>query len=206
MIRKNIANFFTCLRIILIPVVLWLISIMSKETVGAAHYWALGVFLFAASTDFIDGQIARRTNTISEFGKLADPLADRLLIISVLIALMWRSFLPVWMGILIVGRDVLMLVGAPAIGINDKEVREKLAVHWTGKAATALLFTSICIFILLNLPEKSGAGFFGKVNPAGFAIFCAGIVFSYVSGFIYIRRGIKLIGAARKEGTGIAPD
>ncbi len=196
MIKRNIANFFTCLRIALIPAVLWLISIMSTEAVDAAHYWALGIFMFAVSTDFIDGQIARRTNTISEFGKLADPLADRLLVISVLIALMWRGFLPIWMGVLIVSRDVLMLIGAPVVGINNKEVREKLAVHWTGKAATALLFVSICIFILWNLPNNPDAtGFFDKVNPFGFVIFCIGIVFSYVSGFIYIRRGIKLIGA-----------
>jgi cardiolipin synthase len=200
MIRRNMANFFTCLRIILIPVVLWLISIMSKQTTDSAHYWALGVFMFAAATDFIDGQIARRTNTISEFGKLVDPLADRLLVISVLVALMWREFLPLWMGLLIVSRDVLMLIGAPVIGINDKEVREKLAVHWTGKAATALLFVSICLFILWNLPEAyEASGFFDKVNPLGFAIFCAGIVFSYVSGFIYIRRGIKLLSAAKTE-------
>ncbi|RJP31214.1 MAG: CDP-diacylglycerol--glycerol-3-phosphate 3-phosphatidyltransferase [Actinobacteria bacterium] len=205
MIRRNIANFFTCLRIILIPVVLWLISIMSKESVDAAHYWALGVFMFAAATDFIDGQIARRTNTISEFGKLVDPLADRLLVISVLIALMWREFLPIWMGVLIVSRDVLMLIGAPIIGINDKEVREKLAVHWTGKAATALLFVSICLFILFNLPAKLDAGFFGRINPVGFVIFCVGIVFSYVSGFIYVRRGIKLIGATSSQNGDITP-
>jgi len=206
MIRRNIANFFTCLRIILIPVVIWLISIMSKETVDAAHWWALGVFMFAAATDFIDGQIARRTNTISEFGKLVDPLADRLLVISVLIALMWREFMPLWMGILIVSRDVLMLAGAPIIGINDKEVREKLAVHWTGKAATALLFISICLFITFNLPDKIDAGFFGRVNPVGFVIFCLGIVFSYLSGFIYVRRGIKLIGASRSEAREAGPD
>ncbi|MEW6553048.1 MAG: CDP-diacylglycerol--glycerol-3-phosphate 3-phosphatidyltransferase [Actinomycetota bacterium] len=199
MIKRNIANFFTCLRIILIPVVLWLISIMSKETVDAAHYWAVGVFIFAASTDFIDGQIARRTNTISEFGKLVDPLADRLLVISVLIALMWRGFLPIWMGVLIVARDVLMLAGAPLIGIRDKEAREKLAVHWTGKAATALLFVAICLFIAWNLPEAAGGAFFDKVDPIGFVVFCAGIVFSYVSGFIYIRRGIKSLKAGGTE-------
>ncbi|MDD3717069.1 MAG: CDP-diacylglycerol--glycerol-3-phosphate 3-phosphatidyltransferase [Actinomycetota bacterium] len=198
MIRKNIANFFTCLRIILIPVILWLISIMSRQVSDSAHYWALGVFLFAASTDFIDGQIARRTNTISEFGKLVDPFADRLLVISVLVALMWRGFLPIWMGALIVSRDVLMLIGAPIVGINDREVREKLAVHWTGKAATAMLFVSICLFITWNVPEPvGGGGFFTRVNPAGFVIFCAGIVFSYVSGYIYLRRGIKLLGAAK---------
>jgi cardiolipin synthase (CMP-forming) len=185
MIKRNLANFFTCLRILLIPVLLWLISIESTYKVDAAHVWALGVFLFAALTDFIDGQIARRTNTISEFGKLVDPLADRLLVISVLVALMWRDFLPIWMGVLIVARDVLMLIGAPFVGIKDKEVREKLAVHWTGKAATALLFISICIFILWNLP--------GHMNIVGFIIYCIGIAFSYISGYIYISRGIKLI-------------
>ena len=59
------------------------------------------------------------------------------------------------MGALIVSRDVLMLIGAPIVGINDREVREKLAVHWTGKAATAMLFVSICLFITWNVPELS---------------------------------------------------
>ncbi len=163
--------------------------------------WALGVFLFAASTDFIDGQIARRTNTISEFGKLVDPLADRLLVISVLVALMWRGFLPIWLGLLIVSRAVLLRLGAPLVGINDKQVREKLAVHWTGKAATALLFTSICLFILWNVPDVQGAGsFFERVNPGGFIIFCAGIFFSYLSGFIYVRRGISILGGEKRAG------
>ncbi|MBC7230120.1 MAG: CDP-diacylglycerol--glycerol-3-phosphate 3-phosphatidyltransferase [Actinobacteria bacterium] len=202
MIRKNIANFFTCLRIILIPVVLWLISAASTSRVDGAHYWALGVFVFAAATDFIDGQIARRTNTISEFGKVVDPLADRLLVISVLVALMWRHFLPLWMGLLIVSRDALMLIGAPVVGISDPKIREKLAVHWTGKLATALLFAAICAFLLWNLPQASGeAGFFDRVNPLGFALFCVGIVFSYLSGFIYIRRGIKILGAESAPGS-----
>jgi CDP-diacylglycerol--glycerol-3-phosphate 3-phosphatidyltransferase len=198
MIKRNIANFFTCLRVLLIPVLLWLISIASKEKVDAAHAWALGVFMFAAFTDFIDGQIARRTNTISEFGKLIDPLADRLLVISVLIALMWRDFLPVWMGILIVSRDVLMLIGAPIIGIKNAEVREKLAVHWTGKAATALLFMSICIFMLWNVPGHMNI--LGNVNVFGFILFCIGVIFSYISGYIYISRGITLI-KSREEVT-----
>lgn len=187
MIRKNLANIFTCLRIALIPVVVWLILTASGSTRDATRAWALGVFVFAALTDFIDGQIARRTHTISEFGKVVDPLADRLLVIAVLMALMWRSFMPLWMGVVIVSRDVLMLIGAPVVGIRDPQVRERLAVHWTGKLATALLFVSICIFIYWNLRDR--------VNPVGLVVFCAGIFFSYLSGFIYIRRGIKLLGA-----------
>jgi CDP-diacylglycerol--glycerol-3-phosphate 3-phosphatidyltransferase len=198
MIKRNIANFFTCMRIILIPVILWLIAIAAPDRMDAAHAWALGVFLFAASTDFIDGQIARRTDTISEFGKLVDPLADRLLVISVLIALMVRQFMPLWMGVLIVGRDVLMLIGAPVVGITDKAVREKLAVHWTGKLATALLFTAICVFILWNTASN--------VNIVGFIIFIAGIVFSYLSGYIYVSRGIKLLRKREEVADGLADE
>lgn len=187
MIRRNLANFFTCLRLLLIFPTVWLIAAASRTSLDSYHGWALGVFLFAALTDFIDGQLARRLDIISEFGKIVDPLADRLLIISVLAALMVKSFLPLWMGLLIIARDAVMLVGAPLAGIRDRSVREKLAVHWTGKLATALLFIAICIFILRNLQ--------GYVNPVGFAFFCAGLFFSYLSGFIYIRRGIKLMRA-----------
>jgi CDP-diacylglycerol--glycerol-3-phosphate 3-phosphatidyltransferase len=183
--RRNLANFFTCIRIALIPVVIWLILAMSTQEINASHYWALGVFVFAALTDFIDGQLARRMDIISEFGKIADPLADRLLVISVLIALMVGEFMPVWMGVLIIARDIIILAGAPVVGITDKETREKLSVHWTGKAATAFLFTAICLFILLNLP--------GDVHILGFVVFCIGIFFSYLSGFIYFHRGIKLM-------------
>lgn len=187
MIRKNLANIITCLRMALIPMVVWLIFQADLYTKDRAHAWALAAFVFAAFTDFLDGQIARRTNTISEFGKVVDPLADRLLVIAVLVSLMWRSFMPLWMGIVIVGRDVLMLVGAPVVGIRDPRIREELAVHWTGKLATALLFVAICIFIYWNL--------YRQVNPVGLAIFCVGILFSYLSGFIYLRRGIKLLSA-----------
>lgn len=183
--RRNLANFFTCIRIVLIPVVIWLILVMNTQEVDASHFWALVVFVFAASTDFIDGQLARHMDIITEFGKIADPLADRLLVISVLIALMVGEFMPIWMGVLIIARDVIILLGAPIVGITDKETREKLAVHWTGKAATACLFSAICFFIFFNLP--------GQVNLAGFIFFCVGIFFSYLSGFIYFVRGIKLM-------------
>jgi CDP-diacylglycerol--glycerol-3-phosphate 3-phosphatidyltransferase len=183
--RRNLANFFTCIRIVLIPVVVWLIIVMNTQEVDASHFWALLVFVFAALTDFIDGQLARRLDIITEFGKIVDPLADRLLVISVLIALMIGEFMPIWMGVLIIARDVIILLGAPFVGITDKETREKLAVHWTGKAATAFLFTAICLFILLNLP--------GDMHIIGFIVFCIGIFFSYLSGFIYFLRGIKLM-------------
>ncbi len=182
LIKRHLANALTVLRLAAVPVVVWLLAVASSEGVDAYHAWALGLFIAAAWTDFLDGQIARRTNTITEFGKLVDPLADRLLVISTLLVLVIRDFMPLWMGLLIVGRDVIMLVGSPIIGIKE---REKIAVHWTGKVATAFLFLAICFFILWGRP--------GYVQPVGFWIFLPGILFSYISGLIYLYRGIMTV-------------
>ncbi len=184
------ANLVTILRIILTPLTVWLILISSPNRTDTGHLLALAYFLTAAATDFIDGQIARRTDTITEFGKVVDPFADRLLVIAVLVSLMIKDFLPIWMGVLIVTRDLLMLIGAPLIGINKQDIRDELAVHWTGKLATALLFVSICVFILFNTA--------GYVNPVGFYIFLVGVLFSYLSGYIYVMRGIRIL--RRKQG------
>lgn len=194
----NLANIITVMRLVFIPLVIWFIFASSRTEIDGWHYAALFTFVFAAATDFLDGQIARRTDTITEFGKLVDPLADRLLVISVLVALMIKEFLPLWMGILIVSRDVLMLVGAPLIGINKQEVRDRLAVHWTGKAATAFLFGAICFFLFLNTPDYYISDGLPVCWP-GFVLFCIGVVFSYVSGFIYIYRGIDILKNLKKE-------
>ncbi len=182
LVKRNIANFLTVLRLAAVPVVVWLLAVANATGVDAYHSWALGLFIAAAWTDFLDGQIARRTNTISEFGKLVDPLADRLLVISTLLVLVIRDFMPLWMGILIVARDVVMLAGSPIIGIKE---REKIQVHWTGKVATAFLFLAICFFILWGRP--------GYLQPVGFWIFLPGILFSYISGLIYLYRGIMTV-------------
>lgn len=193
-IVRNLANFITVMRLLFIPFVIWFIVASSTQEIDGWHYAALFSFLFAAGTDFLDGQIARRTDTITEFGKMLDPLADRLLVISVLVALMAKEFMPLWMGILVISRDVLMLLGAPIVGINRQEVRDRLAVHWTGKLATALIFTSICVFLMLNTPYwiNSPRGVLGA-NIYGFILFMLGVVFSYASGFIYVFRGIDIL-------------
>lgn len=194
----NLANIITVMRLLFIPFVIWFIFASSDTEIDAWHYAALFSFILAASTDFLDGQIARRTDTITEFGKVVDPLADRLLVISVLLALMIKGFLPLWMGILIVSRDVLMLVGAPLVGINRQEVRDRLAVHMTGKLATAFLFGAICVFLFLNTPEYYISDSL-PVSIYGFVLFLIGVVFSYVSGFIYIRRGIDILKNLKNE-------
>lgn len=100
----NIPNAFTFLRVLLVPVVLWLLTLGSV----AADWWALGVFVFAAITDSFDGWVARRYNGITRWGQLADPLADKLLVLGTLASLALVGRVWWWAVIVILVREVLV--------------------------------------------------------------------------------------------------
>ena len=109
----NIPNAFTFLRVLLVPVVLWLLTLDAV----AAQWWALGVFLFAAVTDSFDGWVARRYNGITRWGQLADPLADKLLVLGTLasLALVGRAW---WWAL-----AVILLRDAVVTGLRVRLVR-----------------------------------------------------------------------------------
>lgn len=100
----NWPNAFTFLRVLLVPVVLWLLTLDSE----AASWWALGVFLFAAITDSFDGWIARRYNGVTRWGQLADPLADKLLVLGALASLAVLGRVWWWAVVVILVREVLV--------------------------------------------------------------------------------------------------
>ena len=93
---KNIPNILTIGRILLIPVFLWLV--FARDAIASA----LLVFVVAALTDWLDGWLARKWQVISDFGKIADPLADKLLVLSALAALTWLPPYRLWLPIFIV--------------------------------------------------------------------------------------------------------
>lgn len=98
----NIPNAFTFLRVLLVPVVLWLLTIDSV----AADWWALAVFVFAAVTDSFDGWVARRYNGVTRWGQLADPLADKLLVLGTLASLALVGDVWWWAVVVILVREV----------------------------------------------------------------------------------------------------
>lgn len=100
----NIPNAFTFLRVLLVPVVLWLLTLDSE----AAYWWALAVFLFAAVTDSFDGWVARRYNGVTRWGQLADPLADKLLVLGTLASLALVDRVWWWAVVVILIREVLV--------------------------------------------------------------------------------------------------
>lgn len=100
----NLPNLLTFLRALLVPVILWLLAADGEG--DAARWWAFGIFVFAALTDSVDGWVARRYNGVTRWGQLADPIADKLLIIGSLASLAYVGDLPWWAVTVIVAREI----------------------------------------------------------------------------------------------------
>ncbi len=139
--KLTTASKITVVRILLIPVVLVL---MYLDFAGHM-YWALAVFIIASLSDFADGYIARHYNQVSNFGKFMDPLADKLLVISVMLVFLDWGYMPAWAAIIVVARE-LAVTGLRLVAVEGGKV---IAAAWSGKIKTAS--TMVC-FILLMLP------------------------------------------------------
>jgi CDP-diacylglycerol--glycerol-3-phosphate 3-phosphatidyltransferase len=133
-IRRQLPNALTIFRFILIPVYAWLITTSD----GGFSWPAAIVFGVAGVTDQIDGFLARRWHVESRFGKIADPLADRLMIDAAVLLLIHAGRLP-WAALLIPARDLVALVGTPIVMGRGYEFQ----VNFLGKAATWLLYASL---------------------------------------------------------------
>lgn len=95
----NLPNILTSLRILFIPVFAWLV--LTQQ-----WWWAFGLFVALMITDKLDGDIARARNLVTNFGKIADPIADKALMITALVTLNIASTLPVWVTVVIVVREL----------------------------------------------------------------------------------------------------
>ncbi|MGH2753950.1 MAG: CDP-alcohol phosphatidyltransferase family protein [Actinomycetota bacterium] len=132
----TVPNALSALRLASVPVFVWLFA-EGNENAAVALYGA------AAWTDFFDGFIARKLDQVTELGKLLDPLADRVFIVALAIALTSQDVLPLWLFVTIVARDVLVLSVFP---ILERRGIPRIRVNFTGKTATAaLLFGLTCL-------------------------------------------------------------
>jgi CDP-diacylglycerol--glycerol-3-phosphate 3-phosphatidyltransferase len=184
------ANKITILRILLIP--FFVVELIYYVETGNEIHRLVAIlsFAIAAILDGVDGYIARHYNQISELGKILDPLADKLLLVSGIVALSFNhgTFLgqiPLWLTGTILGRDFLILIGMVVIQLTVG----KVVVHprITGKCATVLQM-AVVIWILLKWDTGRGAHWL-KVWALGAAV-CTGI-----SGMLYIWDGVKQLGS-----------
>ncbi len=142
----NLPNKLTLLRVVLIPVfvVLLLLEGGQNYTLRIA---ALIVFCIASFTDFLDGQIARRNNLVTNFGKFMDPLADKLLVCSALICMIELGQLPSWYVITVIAREFI-ISGFRLVAADSGIV---IAASWWGKFKTTFQMFTV-ILLILNIP------------------------------------------------------
>ena len=142
----NLPNKLTLLRVVLIPVfvVLLLLEGGQNDTLRIA---ALIVFCIASFTDFLDGQIARRNNLVTNFGKFMDPLADKLLVCSALICMIELGQLPSWYVITVIAREFI-ISGFRLVAADNGIV---IAASWWGKFKTTFQMLTV-ILLILNIP------------------------------------------------------
>ena len=152
--EMNIANKMTVFRIFLIPiyVLFLLVDITDYHFLIAAV-----VFIVASITDFLDGKLARKYNLVSDFGKFADPVADKLLVLSAMISFVQISMMPAWICIIITAREIA-ISGFRLICAGKGTV---ISASWMGKIKTVTQMAFI-IISTVNLPyylQDSAPGF-----------------------------------------------
>ena len=142
--KLTTASKITIARVAPIPVVLLLMYI----DFPGHMYWALAVFIIASCSDFVDGYIARHYNQVSNFGKFVDPLADKLLVISVMLVYVDWGYMPAWAAIIVVARE-LCVTGLRLVAVEGGKV---IAAAWSGKIKTASTMVCFCL-MMLPVPE-----------------------------------------------------
>ena len=136
----NLPNKLTILRVIMIPIFLVFLMVPG---IPAGKWIALGVFIAASLTDMLDGRIARKYNLITDFGKFMDPLADKLLVCSAMIALIDLDRIPAWVVIVIIAREFI-ISGFRLVASDNGVV---IAAGWWGKVKTVVQMVMICFLI-----------------------------------------------------------
>ena len=163
---KKLPNALTIARFVMIPA--FVVVYANAEN---GHSWAAGIiFAVAGITDQVDGYLARRWHVESEFGKLADPLADRLMIDAAVILLVVYDRLP-WIALVILARDLVLLLGSKFAIDRGYDFQ----VSWLGKLATWVLYAGIAFTIAF--PD-------GTLWPR--VLFWIGLALAVAAGMLYV--------------------
>jgi CDP-diacylglycerol--glycerol-3-phosphate 3-phosphatidyltransferase len=170
--QKKLPMRFTLSRIFLVPVVAGLM--WPQETIW--NVTAAVFFIIASITDYYDGYFARKYNAVSNFGKFMDPIADKILVTSVLVMLLWQGKIDAWMVIIILARDNF-IGGIRSIAAADQII---IAAKPAGKWKTAMQMVAIPAVIIGNMDP-----YIPYLDKIGYGVLWASVILSITSGIEY---------------------
>lgn len=190
----NLPNLLTMLRVVLIPVVLWLIA----EGTPLGNFWAAIVYAVSAVTDFIDGWLARRMKLVSVLGKFLDPLADKLLVMGTLVAMTAMGRVPAWAVIVILARE-LSITSLRVIAMSEGVT---IAAGQGGKEKAALQMVAV-LMLILHQPFVIDFFFFPPVradfHEIGLVLLYLSVFFALTSAGEYVKLFVEAVEQKEKR-------
>lgn len=174
----NTPNKLTILRVLMVPIFIWCLYMNFNIA-------AIILFVLASWTDYLDGHIARKNGIVTTFGKLMDPLADKILTISALVCFLELDvrFLSAWMVIIIIARE-LIVTGIRLIAMDENKV---IAASWWGKSKTVSQMAAI-IALMVDRIINLDIGWFSICQILVWAM----VILTVYSGFDYIKKNFSL--------------
>lgn len=177
----NVPNLLTVLRVLMIPIVLVLIYGLTPKMC----FWAGMVYALAIITDALDGWLARKQNLISLLGKFLDPLADKLIVMAILVVLVDLARAPAWLVVVIIARE-LTISTLRSVAVGQGMV---IAAGRGGKDKTAFQMLGL-LLLILHYPYILYFGFFTisvDLHQAGLLLLYISVAFALMSGIEYLR-------------------
>ena len=184
---KNVPNALTVIRFLLIPLII--ITCVQEE-----YIWAIAILTISGLTDVLDGTIARKFNLISDFGKLMDPLADKLTQVSLLATLSIKGIIPLWILIIVVFKEFCMVSGASFLYGKELVVSSK----WYGKLATVLFYLAMVLSLFVESVSSVMGKELGMIRTTNSILYYLAVATSIASLIMYMK-AFYIQGYLKKE-------
>ncbi|WP_051636271.1 CDP-alcohol phosphatidyltransferase family protein [Rhodoluna lacicola] len=170
----TVPNLLSMLRLALVPVFLYLL-------LTEKYFSAIVVLALSSLTDYLDGYFARKYNQVTRLGQLLDPAADRLYIFSTLVGLSITGIIPVWLALVIIGRDLVLAVAYPILATHGYG---PLPVHYLGKTGTFALLYAFPLLLMAYIWQPIAF----IVEPLAWAFALWGVGLYWWGAAVYLRQ------------------
>ena len=174
----TVPNLISIGRIAGSPVFAYVLLVADNRHAAA---WLLGAL---GATDWLDGWLARRLGTVSDLGKVLDPLADRVLIVVAAVAVVVDGSFPLWLGAVVLVREALVSLGVVALAALGAK---RIDVLWVGKAGTLALMVAVPMFLI----AEADISWSDVARPIAWAFAAGGLVLGWVAAAGYVPLAVR---------------